>query len=77
MKLPAGLSDSPALLPPGSGVSRGMSGYMLSSMELRSGLDVQAISTSRLPLDLLSELLRLHDSWPKPATAIRQGPAQR
>jgi hypothetical protein len=40
------------------------SGYMLSSLELRAGLDVWAVPAGALPLDLLGELLRLQASWP-------------
>ncbi len=37
--------------------------YRLSSDELRSGLDVRAVSLTELPVDLVRELLRLRKAW--------------
>jgi hypothetical protein len=38
-------------------------GYRLSSDELRSGLEVATVSITSLPLELVSELLRLRKTW--------------
>lgn len=63
----------PGLARPGPGAS----GYMLSSMELRAGLDVRAISAAKLPLELLRELLRLQASWSKaPAAGKKVAPSR-
>ncbi len=37
--------------------------YRLSSDELRTGLDVRAISLTDLPVELVRELLRLRKAW--------------
>jgi hypothetical protein len=41
----------------------GGSGYRLSSDELQSGLDMHTLSLTALPLELVSELVRLHRTW--------------
>jgi hypothetical protein len=38
-------------------------GYRLSSDELHSGLDVHTLSLTSLPLELVSELIRLRRTW--------------
>lgn len=37
--------------------------YMVSSQDLRSGLEVRLLAVVQLPADLLRELQRLRDSW--------------
>ena len=44
-------------------------GYLTSSFELRSGLEVSAVALSQLPAEVMCELLRLQDSWGGPAQA--------
>jgi hypothetical protein len=39
-------------------------GYMMSTLELWAGLDVEALALSALPNETLSELLRLRGRWP-------------
>ncbi len=41
-------------------------GYMISTLELGAGLDVQALTLSALPDETLRELLRLRGSWLAP-----------
>lgn len=41
----------------------GAQGYRLSSDELQAGLDVRAISLTALPVELVSELLRMRKAW--------------
>lgn len=38
-------------------------GYRLSSDELHAGLDVRAVSLTALPVELVTELLRMRSSW--------------
>ena len=38
-------------------------GYRLSSDELHAGLDVHAVSLTALPVELVTELLRMRCSW--------------
>ena len=45
-------------------------GYRLSSDELNSGLEVDAVSITSLPEDLVSELLRLRRCWGPAAGAV-------
>jgi hypothetical protein len=40
-----------------------MAGYMMSSMELRGGLDVSAVAVSALPPEILREFQRLRACW--------------
>ncbi len=47
------------LAPRGSGAQ----GYRLSSDELRAGLEVRAVSLTTLPVELVTELLRLRKTW--------------
>lgn len=39
-------------------------GYMMSTLELWAGLDVEPLALSTLPNETLSELLRLRGRWP-------------
>ena len=39
--------------------------YLMSSFELRSGLDVRVLPTRQVPADVLRELLRLRAQWPQ------------
>jgi hypothetical protein len=41
----------------------GAQGYRLSSDELRAGLEVRLVSLTALPVDLVTELLRMRRSW--------------
>jgi hypothetical protein len=41
----------------------GAQGYRLSSDELRAGLDVRAVSLTALPVELVTELLRMRRTW--------------
>jgi hypothetical protein len=41
----------------------GAQGYRLSSDELQAGLEVRAVSLTALPLELVTELLRMRRSW--------------
>lgn len=41
----------------------GAQGYRLSSDELHAGLDVRAVSLTTLPVELVSELLRMRKCW--------------
>jgi hypothetical protein len=43
-------------------------GYMLSSIDLRRGLDISAVAVSALPADVLRELTRLRRCWEPVAT---------
>lgn len=38
-------------------------GYLMSSLELRAGLQMRAIPPGALPLEELGELLRMQASW--------------
>ena len=40
------------------------SSYMVSSQDLRSGLEVNLLAMTQLPVELLRELVRLHGCWP-------------
>lgn len=44
-------------------------GYLVSSLELRAGLQMRAIPPGALPLEELGELLRMHASWAQPPAA--------
>lgn len=37
--------------------------YMVSSQDLRSGLEVRLLAIGQLPAELLRELVRLHGCW--------------
>jgi hypothetical protein len=41
----------------------GAQGYRLSSDELHAGLEVRAVSLTALPLELVTELLRMRRCW--------------
>jgi hypothetical protein len=41
----------------------GANGYRLSSDELNSGLEVRMVSITTLPVEVVSELIRLHRTW--------------
>jgi hypothetical protein len=41
----------------------GAQGYRLSSDELLAGLDVRAVSLTALPVELVTELLRMRRCW--------------
>jgi hypothetical protein len=41
----------------------GEQGYRLSSDELRAGLEVRALSLTALPVELVTELLRMRRTW--------------
>lgn len=45
-------------------------GYMLSTLELSAGLDVQPLSLATLPDETLRELLRLRGSWRAPGREL-------
>lgn len=40
-----------------------LEGYLMSSMELRSGLQVREVRVSALPLEIARELARLRRTW--------------
>jgi hypothetical protein len=50
-------------LPRGAARGAGAQGYRLSSDELHAGLDVHAISLTALPVELVTELLRMRRCW--------------
>ena len=43
--------------------SAGNPGYLLSSFDLRAGLEVSALALTALPAEVLGELTRLRLSW--------------
>jgi hypothetical protein len=51
--------DTPRSAPRGTGAQ----GYRLSSDELRAGLEVRAVSLTALPVELVTELLRMRRAW--------------
>jgi hypothetical protein len=44
-------------------MAEGAHGYLMSSLELRTGLEVSALAFTLLPADLLREFHRLHRCW--------------
>ena len=48
-------------------------GYLTSSFDLRTGLEVSAVALSQVPAEMMRELLRLRDSWETPAQELRAG----
>jgi hypothetical protein len=60
------MPEAPLPLPPQrtprEGNSTGLS-YMVSSQDLRSGLEVRLLAVAQLPADLLRELQRLRGCW--------------
>ena len=46
-------------------------GYLMSTLELSAGLDVEPLALSALPNETLAELLRLRGRWPAAAQAFR------
>jgi len=51
---------------PQAGHADSTAGYLLSSLELRSGLQMRAVPQGGLSLEELSELLRMQASWARP-----------
>jgi hypothetical protein len=47
--------------------AEGSHGYLVSSFELRAGLEVTALAVTSLPAEVLRELQRLRQSWDMPA----------
>ena len=47
-------------------------GYMMSSMDLRAGLETTALAIGTLPVEVLRELLRLRESWSSPASGFQK-----
>ena len=47
--------------------------YMVSSHDLRSGLEVRLLAATQLPAELLRELLRLHACWQNDAVRAAAG----
>ena len=45
-------------------------GYMLSSIDLRRGLDISAVAVNALPAEILRELTRLRRSWEAISPAV-------
>jgi len=41
-------------------------GYLLSSLDLRAGLEMRRVAVAQLPADVLRELLRLRSVWRRP-----------
>jgi hypothetical protein len=52
----------------------GAHGYMLSSFELNSGLDVTAVAITSLSADVLREFQRLRRCWEPAAAPASQAP---
>ena len=46
-------------------------GYLISTLELSAGLDVEPLALSALPNETLTELLRLRGRWPAAVQAFR------
>jgi hypothetical protein len=41
-------------------------GYLLSSLDLRAGLEMRRVAVAQLPAEVLRELLRLRSIWRRP-----------
>jgi len=66
--MPATTTDAPA--PSAAWRVDGAPGYLTSSFELRTGLEVTALTLSQLPAEVLRELQRLRNCWdPSPQVA--------
>jgi hypothetical protein len=50
-------------LPRSAARGAGAQGYRLSSDELHAGLEVRALSLTALPVELVTELLRMRRAW--------------
>lgn len=62
------MSSHPSQMPALRAAPRaeGAPGYLVSSVELRAGLEVTALAISSLPAEVLRELQRLRQSWDMP-----------
>ncbi len=69
MPSPPTMSSHPSQMPALRAAPRaeGSHGYLLSSFELRAGLEVTALAITSLPAEVLRELQRLRQSWDMPA----------
>ncbi len=61
------------MLPPLPVVAEGAPGYLISSFELRSGLEVSALAVSTLPAEILREMQRLRRCWDLASAAPASG----